>query len=204
MRRTIGPPAPSNIRSDPGPPAMSGRTQPPGDRECPSAPATTPNGTKSTERPPNQLVVRRLMLEVWGGNNPGALYELVAESYVEHQSVGDLYGPDGARLTVESYRRAIPDIVVSLDDLFSFGDRVARRFSLIGTHDGHFHGHRGTGNRVTLPGIAIDRLEHGLIVESWVSVDDLPLREPSAFPPTGERTEHADACDRRQPVQTDS
>ena len=51
------------------------------------------------------------------------------------------------------------------------GDMVANRFVFHGTHRGEFMGIAPTGREVTARGIAIDRVEDGKIVESWIEVD---------------------------------
>jgi predicted ester cyclase len=123
----------------------------------------------------NIAIVRRLLEEVLGRGRIRLLPELVADSYVGHFAIGDHYGPEGARIDVDTYRAAFPGLTVTIDDLFASGDRVARRFTLRGTHRGSFFGMPPTGRPVVLRGIAIDRLANGQLVESWVQVDALPL-----------------------------
>jgi predicted ester cyclase len=126
----------------------------------------------------NLRVVRRLMEEVWEIGDLSLLPELVANDYVGHLPIGDHYGPVGARIDIESYRRAMPDLTVTLADLFAVEDKVVRRFTLLGTHALPFLGFRASGKRVALGGIAIDRLANGQIVESWIRLDDSPLQNP--------------------------
>jgi len=126
----------------------------------------------------NLRVVRRLMKEVWATGDLNLLPELVANDYVGHLPIGDHYGPVGARIDIESYRRAMPDLTVTLADLFAVEDKVVRRFTLLGTHTLPFLGFRASGKRVALGGIAIDRLENGQIVESWIRLDDSLLQNP--------------------------
>jgi predicted ester cyclase len=126
----------------------------------------------------NLRVVRRLMEEVWATGDLNLLPELVANDYVGHLPIGDHYGPVGARIDIESYRRAMPDLTVTLADLFAVEDKVVRRFTLLGTHTLPFLGFRASGKRVALGGIAIDRLANGQIVESWIRLDDSPLQNP--------------------------
>jgi predicted ester cyclase len=133
-------------------------------------------GTVASTHCTNLRVVRRLMEEVWATGDLSLLPELVATDYVGHFSIGDHYGPVGARIDIESYRHAIPDLTVILADLFSVDDKVVRRFTLFGTHSLPFLGFRASGTRVALDGIAIDHLANGQIVESWSRLDDSPLR----------------------------
>ena len=122
----------------------------------------------------NMEIVRRLMEEVLGQGHLALLPDLVADSYVGHLAIGDHYGPGGVRIEVVTYRRAFPDLVVTLEDLLAEGEKVVRRFTLRGTHQRSFLGVAGSGRAVVLRGIAIDRLAGGRLVESWVQIDDLP------------------------------
>ena len=116
------------------------------------------------------------MEEVWAIGDLSLLPELVASDYVGHLPIGDHYGPVGARIDIESYRRAMPDLTVTLAELFAVDDKVVRRFTLHGTHALPFFGFRASGKRVALDGIAIDHLANEQIIESWIRLDDSPLK----------------------------
>jgi hypothetical protein len=119
----------------------------------------------------NLAVVRLLMVCVLGAGRMALLPTLIAPEYVGHLPIGDHYGPEGVRIELAAYRSAMCDLAVTIDDLFGWDDRVARRFTL-----------RGMSRSVppaepvpvTLHGIAIDRLEHGRLVESWVQIGPYP------------------------------
>jgi predicted ester cyclase len=128
-------------------------------------------GTNTQE---NKEIVRRLMDEVLSLGRMEILPELVAAEYVGHFAIGDHYGPAGVRIEVVAYRTALPDLVVTLEDLLADGDKVIRRFTLRGTHRGRFIGAPPSGRLVALRGIAIDRLTEGRLVESWIQIDDFP------------------------------
>jgi predicted ester cyclase len=121
----------------------------------------------------NATVVRVLMEDVLGAGRMLRLPELVAPGYVGHLAIGDHYGPEGVRIEFTAYRAAISGLVVTLDELFASNGRVARRFTLRGTSRTSTCASDGEGLPVTLHGIAIDRLEDGRLVESWVQIDDL-------------------------------
>jgi steroid delta-isomerase-like uncharacterized protein len=116
-------------------------------------------------------VVHRLMLDVWEQGRLETLPDLVHENFVGHLAIGDHYGPHGARIEVSAYRSALPDLSVSVDDVVSDGSKVARRFTLRGTHLGPLLGIPASGAPVVLRGLAIDRFEDGKIIESWVQVE---------------------------------
>jgi len=115
------------------------------------------------------------MEEVWGRGRWELVSELIASAYIGHVTTGDHYGPEGARIEIHDYRRAFPDLTVTVDDLLAFDCHVVRRFTLRGTHSRPILGIRASGQPVVLPAIAVDRLARGKLVESWSQVDMLSL-----------------------------
>jgi steroid delta-isomerase-like uncharacterized protein len=138
----------------------------------------------------NERVVRCLVEEVVNRGATDLLPQLVGPDHVGHDPLGDHYGPEGVRIGVAELRSAFPDLRVTIEDLLAAGDRVARRFTLRGTHRGPFMGFAATGQAVSAPGLAIDRLADGKLAESWVCVDALGLlRQLGAVPTLRRRTE---------------
>lgn len=131
--------------------------------------------TNEVTREANEAVVRRLVEEVLGKGNMRLLDLLIADRHVSHLAMGDHYEAEGVRIHIDAYRAAMPNLTVRMDDLFSAGDKVARRFTLFGhLRYSSLAGTSGVENSVMVRGIAIDRLVDGRIVESWVQIDDVP------------------------------
>ncbi len=122
----------------------------------------------------NMEVVRRLLTECLGEGLVRHLPNLIAAGYVGHLPIGDHYGPEGVRIDIDGYRAMMSNLSVTLDDLFADADKVCRRFTLRGTLRYQFPNDQDGRTPVVLHGVAIDRLEHGLLVESWVLLDSLP------------------------------
>jgi predicted ester cyclase len=131
-------------------------------------------------REANMAVVRRLVMQVLGRGHVRLLPELIAAGHVSHLGIGDHYGADGVRIDIAAYHAALPDLEVTLDDLFADGDRVARRFTISGTVRESSPDAAGQKRFVVLRGIAIDRLADGRVTESWVHIDALPRILPDA------------------------
>jgi steroid delta-isomerase-like uncharacterized protein len=132
----------------------------------------------------NKQISRRF-LEVFQSGDLDAIDELVAENAVDH----DPYNPHadegsgGAKKTIQMYREAFPDLEFTIEDQLAEGDKVATRWTATGTHQGEVMGIAPTGNRSTVTGIVIDRIEDGKIVESWNSWDTLGmLQQIGAIP----------------------
>jgi predicted ester cyclase len=120
-------------------------------------------------------IVRRFVEEVVNRGRTDLINDLIAADYVVHYPDGDLYGPLGARLNLEELRIAFPDLHMDLIDLVGERDLVARRFVLRGVHLGPFLGLEPTDEDVAIPGIALDRIAHGRIAESWIAFNTFGL-----------------------------
>ena len=66
---------------------------------------------------------------------------------------------------------------LAIDDQIAEGDRVVSRWTGTGTHQGEFMGVPATGNKVTVTGIGIDRIEGGKIVEHWEQFDAMGMMQ---------------------------
>jgi hypothetical protein len=121
----------------------------------------------------NQTVVRQLVEAVLGRGEVNLLPILVSPDYIGHLPIGDHYGPEGVRIDFAAYHAALPDLTVTVEDIFDLDDRVVRRYTIRGTHLGAWLGHAPTGKPVELRVIAIDKLEAGMLVESWITTSGL-------------------------------
>ncbi len=135
------------------------------------------------------IVSDRFMQEVLNGGNTGLLSDLVAANHVLHAPEGDLYGAEGVRIAVTEWRRGFPDLRVEIAESTMAGEWVMQRLILHGTHHGPFLGLPGSGRRVHIPGLWIQRIVGGRIVECWVSLDIVALHRQihSATTPTTAR-----------------
>jgi steroid delta-isomerase-like uncharacterized protein len=121
-------------------------------------------------------IARRLTEEPWTGDM-GVIDELVAPEFVGHNPPGrdQIFGPEGLRGFVETYRSAFPDARVTVESQLAEGDRVVTRWTAHGTHRGELMGIDPTGREVTVNGITISRVSAGKVVESWSNWDALGM-----------------------------
>jgi predicted ester cyclase len=68
-----------------------------------------------------------------------------------------------------------PDLMIHVDDLVGEGDEVVWRITASGTHQGPFQGVPATGRPVRFGAHYTFRIEHGLIVERWSTIDRLAV-----------------------------
>lgn len=137
----------------------------------------------------NKAVIRRFLEEVFSAGNLELVDELFATAYVLHNpSVsGEVRGPEGMKQYVNMYRNAFPDTRFTVEDQIAEGDEVVTRWTFRGTHQGELMGIPPTGKRVTITGIAINRLSGGKIEEQWNNFDQLGvLQQLGAVPAPGQ------------------
>jgi steroid delta-isomerase-like uncharacterized protein len=127
----------------------------------------------------NVHILERLYRDVWNGERPETVEELVADDYVIHdREVADrIRGPALYEQLADMTREVFPDMSFTIDDLFAADDRVAVRWTMTGTHEGELYGVPGTGTVVELEAIEINRFEDGKLAETWTQSDQLGLME---------------------------
>ena len=140
----------------------------------------------------NKDLARRFMEEVYNKGNVDFIDEVVAYDYVAHDPSspeGTGGGADGAKRFVETYRGALPDLRMTVEDLIAEGDKVVTRWTARGTHQGVLMGIPPSGNRVEVTGISVDRIEGGKFVEGWSNYDALGMMQQIGAVPTAEQAQ---------------
>jgi steroid delta-isomerase-like uncharacterized protein len=125
----------------------------------------------------NKALIRRQEEELFGRGNLELADEIYAPDYVGHDPSNpeDVRGLEAAKRAAADYRRAFPDLRVTVEDLIAEGDKVAARLRVRGTHLGDLDGIAPTGKRVDFTGIVISRIEGGMIADDWANFDDLGM-----------------------------
>ncbi len=88
-----------------------------------------------------------------------------------HYPLGDLSGANALKGYVAAVRTAFPDIHFTVADLIGEGNRVAARWTLVGSQTGEFRGNAPTGKKVSLPGNTVFNFVDGKIQEVWIAFD---------------------------------
>jgi predicted ester cyclase len=123
----------------------------------------------------NQALLRRLLVEGMSRSNASVIDDLVAANYVNHDAPLPVRGPEGFKQLAGMFGAAFPDVRISIEDVFSDGDRVGSRGEITGTHRGEFMGIPPTGKPVTVKYLDLWKVEGGKFVENWVQMDMLGL-----------------------------
>jgi hypothetical protein len=122
----------------------------------------------------DEALVRRAVEAIWNRCELDVADELFAPDYVNHDGIiPDLiHGPEAIKISVVLYRRAFPDLHLTVDQLSSEGETVlmhwtARRRSPRENSD-------PTADRGLLTGITRSHLVGGKIKESWTEWNAVP------------------------------
>jgi steroid delta-isomerase-like uncharacterized protein len=122
----------------------------------------------------------------WNRGDLSVIDELFSPEYQDHDAVAQTgaTGLDGARQFIETFRAAIPDLHVEIEDQYAERSTVATRWRATGTHAGTLMGIPATQRRVEVTGISIDRFdEQGRFAEGWGNWDGIALlRQIGALP----------------------
>jgi steroid delta-isomerase-like uncharacterized protein len=129
------------------------------------------DATRAANQAANKRLVQRFVDDVLNGGEVGMLDELVADDHIDHGPLGNHCGLESIRRDLLKIRTAFPDLRFEIVELVAEGDTVARRFVATGTHLGDYLGTPASGRRVTVAGIAIDRVAGGKLAESWTNLD---------------------------------
>ena len=119
----------------------------------------------------NKSLVRRLFEEAINKGNFKVLDEILSTDYVYREpSAGEKRGSAGFQEITTLYRKAFPDIKLTIQEQIAEGDKVVTRTSGNGTHRGELFGIPPTGKRISdVAGICVSRIANGKLVEdTWV------------------------------------
>ena len=123
----------------------------------------------------NKEKARRLLEEGFGQGKVEVVDEVLDPDFVcydPNSEAGEVRGADTIKQEIEWFRSAVPDLTYTIEDQISEGDKVVTCYTARGTHQGEFFGVAGTGNRIEMSGIQIDRFEEGgKMVEEWPECD---------------------------------
>jgi len=134
----------------------------------------------------NKAAVRRLYEEAFAQGKPEVVDEVLDPDFVcydPNSERGEMRGAETMKGEIDYFRSAFPDdFFWRVEHQLAEGDEVTTRYIFGGTHQGEFFGVPGSGKRIEISGINIDRCEGGKVVEEWASYDLLgAMRQAGAI-----------------------
>jgi len=125
----------------------------------------------------NEALVRRFLEEAYNQGNLDVGDELLAADCVFYTPAA-IPGIGGWKQFATAFLTAFPDdLLVTIDDMFAAGDKVAARWTARGTHRGPLRGVPPSGKQVTWVGMAFYSLSDGKIMEVWGLNDALGIMQ---------------------------
>lgn len=126
-----------------------------------------------------ETIVHRWFDEVWNQGKGELIEELMAPDVVAHglsdKDGKDIVGVDRFRKFYQSFRGAIPDIRILVEDTVTEGHKVVGRCRVTGTHTGEGLGFAPTNKPIDFSGVAWVWIKDGKITDSWNNFDFLGL-----------------------------
>jgi steroid delta-isomerase-like uncharacterized protein len=122
---------------------------------------------------------KKVVLDCWESANrkdAAGFDRYYDENVVYHGNDGKIRGRENVKAYLFNYINALPDLKLTVEDIFGEGDRVFSRARLEGTNTGEFHGMPATGKTIDIRWIMnAARVQNGKIVEEWETVDQLEI-----------------------------
>ena len=124
----------------------------------------------------NKASIRRYVEEAWNKGNVDIMDELMAAHYARHMAISaPPLTRDGQKQRILGFRRAFPDLRLTIEDMVAEGEKVSFRLTLRGTHQGEFMHVPPTGKQIVVGAVDVARFEDGKVVEQWGQTDMLGL-----------------------------
>jgi predicted ester cyclase len=136
----------------------------------------------------NMAVVRGAHAALAAGDLDG-FKSAIGPNYVRHcqampPALQELQGTDEFFAFLEEFITAVPDYTDTISPMIADGNKVAYVSTMTGVQTGPLGDLPATGEEFTLVNIIIQRLEHGKVVETWVSWDNVAfLSQLGLMPP---------------------
>lgn len=131
----------------------------------------------------NVVTAKRVLLEKMGQGRFDNLDEIYAKDFIAHGVMRD-FTLEEDNESGKEWRRAVPDLVVTVKRTAGDGDLVAVHWNAKGTNTVAAAGLPGNGRKADMDGMTFFRFKNGKIVEEWSVMDIatmmLQLNPPAA------------------------
>jgi steroid delta-isomerase-like uncharacterized protein len=138
----------------------------------------------STHTEQNKAIVRYLE-EANNSEATATTDELLAPDFVLHMSgMPDPLNRESVIQLAAAWRSSFSNTRHEFEDQIAEDDKVVSRFTWHAVHTGEFQGMPATGKQIAVPGIYIDHVRDGQVVERWASLDSLGMMQQLGLMPS--------------------
>jgi steroid delta-isomerase-like uncharacterized protein len=114
----------------------------------------------------------------WARGDLATLATLLADDCTSIKpDTGERRGTDHELNACELWHAAFDDVATEIRHVVAEGDLVTVHWLLTSTHTAEFMGIAATGNKVTIPGMEVNRVEGGKITEIWRLSDNMAVMQ---------------------------
>lgn len=100
----------------------------------------------------------------------------LAENFIDlNLPAGRPQGPNGPLMASRQFRKAVPNLSITVEEMLIVGDRAVGRLRFKGNFTGIFNGRQGSGQAIDFAAVDIYRIRDGKIIENWHLEDNLTL-----------------------------
>jgi steroid delta-isomerase-like uncharacterized protein len=127
----------------------------------------------------NKALIETYFYDVWNKGNFEKLEAIIDPGYINHNpsTPNPPPGPDGLKPIILAMRNGIPDLRYLIEDLIITPDKVVARVLVTGTHLNTLFGIPGSGRKIEMSQINIERIKNGKIVEHWRVSEELKMMQ---------------------------
>ena len=120
------------------------------------------------------MAILRSIIQAFNDRDLNVVPTLVTSGFVRHDLASafmDVKGREEVGDFLQMLLTALPDIHVTIEDIFATEKRGAMGLTVSGTHQGEFQGIAPTGKKVTFSSFNLYRFEEEKIAEFWQLID---------------------------------
>jgi len=114
--------------------------------------------------------------DFWNSGDQAQLAKAIAPGFTDHTlPAGRPQGPEGPAFASRNFRKAVPDLSVTITKMIVSGDYVTVHMTFHGHFTGTFGSHQGQGQAIDFIATDLLKLTDGKVSDNWHIEDNLTL-----------------------------
>jgi len=146
------------------------------DDDLPQPKKLTVDRGLTREQAQSLLQAARRYYAFWNTGDEAHAKASLADDFVDlNLPEGRPQGPTGPLVASRTFRKAVPDLKVSVEEVWVAGDQVVGRLRFTGHFTGQFGELQGDGRAIQFDAVDIYTVKNGRIATNWHLEDNLTL-----------------------------